>query len=176
MAGTITFAFKGGKELERKLAKLADPKRIRSAARSALRKGADEIIPTAKALVPVDKGDLKRSIKQAAGKKVKVNRGNSRGQIDDYDKVVFQIIGIDQNEQPPREFPKKDGRGTYRDPGVAGVGPITEFGRPEQGVPAKPFMRPAFDARKGRAAVAIRTELGKAIERQAKIIAKKGGA
>lgn len=161
-----TFSFKGGKELERQLAALADPKKIKSAARSALRKGADEIIPTAKALVPIDKGDLRRSIKQGAAKK---RRGED-------DSVVWQIIGIDRAEQLPAEKLKKDGAGTYRDPGVAGVGPITEFGRPEQGVPAKPFMRPAFDARKGRAAVAIRTELGKAIERQAKIIAKKGGA
>ncbi len=165
---SITFKFEGGRELERKLAELADPKRMRSAARSALRKGAEPMVSTARALVPLDRGDLFRSIKQGAGK---ARRGG------DPDRVT-QLVGIDRNEQPPKEVARKQesAKGsTYRDPGVAGVGPIIEFGRPEQGVPPQPFLRPAFDARKEESVKIIGTELGKAIERQAKIIARKKG-
>ena len=158
MANSTTFDFKGGKELEKALRELGDPKKAKSAARFALRKGADQIIPTAKALVPRREGHLRGSIKQKAGK--------SRDQD-----TVRQIIGIDRNVQPPEEIARADGSGTYRDPGVAGTGPMNEFGTPD--MPANPFMRPAFDSRGGRAAVTIRTELGKTIERRAKAAARK---
>lgn len=160
MADSTTFSFKGGKELQAALRELGDPKKAKSAARFALRKGAEPIIATAKALVPVDEGNLRESIKQKAGKSRRED-------------TVFQIIGIDRNVQPPTEVARADGSGTYRDPGVAGVGPIKEFGDPDR--PAQPFMRPAFDSRHGRAAVTIRTELGKTIERRAKAAARKTG-
>lgn len=163
MPGNVTFQIKGLKSLEAALRELGDPKRIRSAGRSALRKGAEPIVSTAKALVPLDQGDLKRSIKQAAGK---VRRGGDQD-------ILRQVVGIDRNEQPPEEIARASGSGTYRDPGVLGVAAIKEFGAPETGQPAQPFMRPAFDANVGRATVTIRRELGAAIERQAKIIAKK---
>lgn len=161
MAGAISFKFKGGVELERALKDLGNQKQMVSAARHALRKGADEIIPTAKALVPEREGDLKRSIKQGAAK---------QGKNADKD-TVKQIIGIDQWEGPPTFRVKADGTEKYRDPGVAGVGPMQEFGT--DNMPANPFMRPAFDMRKGRAIVTIRKELGAAIERRAKSNAKR---
>tara|TARA_B100000678_G_scaffold271391_1_gene260033 strand:+ start:69 stop:590 length:522 start_codon:yes stop_codon:yes gene_type:complete len=171
MADSTTFSFKGGKELQAALRELGDERKIVSAKRHALRKGAEPIIATAKALVPVDEANLRESIKQRAGKKTRMNRGQSREGIDDGDNVVFQIIGIDQNVQPPTDVARKDGSGTYRDPGVAGTGPMNEFGTPD--MPANPFMRPAFDSRVGRASVIIRTELGKTIERRAKAAARK---
>jgi len=171
MADITTFSFKGGKELQASLRELGDPRRIRAAKRAALRKGADQIIPVAKALVREDQGDLRESIKQRAGKNVSTGRGGSRDGIDDGDNVVFQIIGIDRSVQPPSEVQRADGSGTYRDPGVAGTAPMNEFGTPD--MPAQPFMRPAFDSRAGRAIAAIRSSLGPAIERQAQLAAKK---
>ena len=118
--------------------------------------------------VPVDKGDLKRSVKMAAAKGEKL------------DSPEFGIvIGIDANEQPARYVVRKTrsngGKGgTYRDPGVAGVAPITEFGR--VGQPAEPFMRPAFDT-EGEATIRrFSEEAGPIIERTAARLAKKRGS
>jgi HK97 gp10 family phage protein len=128
----------GLSDLQAALRELGDPKAIKLALRGALRKAAKPMLEAARGKVPVDKGDLKRSVKMAAAKGERL------------DSPTFGIvIGIDSNEQPAKIVTRKTrsnrGRGgTYRDPGVAGVAPITEFGTPRQA--AEPFMRPAFDA------------------------------
>lgn len=165
---TISVKFENAKEIERMLAELGDQKAMRRAIRAALRQAGAPMMERAISLVPVDQGDLKRSIKMATAKRY-------RGQDQDQFGVV---IGIDANEQPAKEVPRKTKsgrgkRGTYRDPGVAGVGPITEFGRP--GKSARPFMRPAFDF-EGEATIRRFGEVaGAAIEKEAAKLARKGG-
>lgn len=149
-------------ELQAALRELGEPRSIRSALRAALRAAALPMRDAAKNGVPVDQGDLQRSIKMASAKRY-------RGQDQDQFGIV---IGIDANEQPAQDVPRKEGSGgTYRDPGVAGVGPITEFGRP--GKAAKPFMRPAFDAEGEKTIQRFAKTAGPAIEAEAARLAKK---
>ena len=153
-----TFEFKGGKDIEAALRNLADPKVIRRIGLFALRKAAEPMRDKAKQLAPKDVGDLEESGKIAAAKR-------RRGGDGDEAKV---LIGIDQLVQPPVEIARKDGSGKYRDPGVAGVSVIKEFGAPESGQPAEPFMRPAFDAEKGPTPGRVAQEIWPPIQRAAK--------
>lgn len=165
---TITVKIQNAREIEQALAELGDSKAMRRAVRAALRDAGTPMMELARSLVPIDKGDLKRSIKMRAAKRLK-------GQDED----TFGIaIGIDTNEEPARQVVRKTksngGKGgTYRDPGVAGAGPIVEFGRP--GVPAKPFMRPAFDTEGENTIRRFGEVAGKAIEAEAARLAKKRG-
>lgn len=155
----------GGLEIAAALEALGNPRAVRTTLRRALRDAAQPMLDAAKGKVPVDKGDLKRSIKMAAAKGEKLD-GDSFG----------IVIGIDSNEQPAKTVVRKtrSGKGaTYRDPGVAGVGPITEFGRP--GEAAQPFMRPAYDA-EGEATIRRFNDQALAtIEKTAARLAKKRG-
>lgn len=149
------------------LRELGDPRAIRVTLRAALREAARPMLDSIKGRVPVDQGDLQRSIKMAAAKGEKP------------DSPQFGIvIGIDINEQPSRIIVRKtrsdNGRGgTYRDPGVAGTGPITEFGRPGQ--PATPMFRRGFDAEGQGTIDRFAAAAGRAIERTAARIAKREG-
>ncbi len=159
---TIKIDIVGAKEIEAALRELGDPKTMRAAMRDALRDAAKPMVDLAQSLVPVDQGDLKRSIKIRS--LTRAREGVAVG------------IGIDQNEQPAtlitRKTKSNGGKGgIYRDPGVAGVGPITEFGRPGQ--PARPFMRPAFDAEGEKTINRFADAAGQAIEKHAARLAKK---
>lgn len=169
---SITIELAGAKELERALSELADQPAMRRAIRKALRDAAQPMLEAAKEAVPVDRGDLKRSLKIATAKKVRGGDQDSFG----------IVIGIDANEQPARYIVRKTvarkkmrrrvaNSGTYRDPGVAGVGPIVEFGRPGQ--PPEPFMRPAFDVHGPGAIARFGAAAGPAIEAEAARLARR---
>jgi len=171
---SITIDISGAKEMEKALAELADQPAMRRAIRAALREAAQPIVDAAKAAAPVDRGDLRDSIKVATAK---------RGRGSDQDEFGI-VIGIDSNVQPAKyvvrqkqvrkKSPRRSGNaGTYRDPGVAGVAPIVEFGRP--GVPAEPFMRPAFDAHGEGAITRFGAAVGPAIEDEAAKLARRKG-
>lgn len=161
---TISVKLENAKEIEQMLAELGEPKAVRRAVRAALREAGEPMMELARSLVPIDQGDLKRSIKMATAKR-------ARGQDPDRFGIV---IGIDSNELPAREVARKEGKGgTYRDPGVAGAGPIIEFGRP--GVAAKPFMRPAYDAEGEKTIRRFGEVAGPAIEKEAERLARKRG-
>lgn len=163
---TIRIKVENAAAIQQALAELGDQKAMRAAVKDALRQAAEPMAALARALVPVDKGDLKRSIKIGPRKRAKGE-----------DPDTFGVkIGIDANEQPAvlvtRKTRSAGGKGgTYRDPGVAGVGPITEFGRP--GEAAKPFMRPAFDAEGEKTIQRFGQTAGPAIEKQAARLARK---
>lgn len=157
----------GAADLQAALRELGDPRAIRVALRAALRAAARPMLEAVQSRVPVDKGDLKRSIKMAAAKGERL------------DSPEFGIvIGVDINEQPAQIIIRKTrsngGKGaTYRDPGVAGVAPITEFGRPGQ--PAEPMFRPAFDTEGENTIRRFGEIAGPEIERVAARLAKKRG-
>ena len=157
-----TFRFAGGMDAAKALQALGDSKAATRAGRVALRAAAAPFVSTAQANVPVDKGDLRRSIKVAAGRR---DRG------DDGDQVSV-VIGIDSSVQPPRDVTREGGKGTYRDPGVAGVSVIQEFDLEHGG---NPFMRPAWDAHKDATAGTVGRELGPAIEAEAARLARRKG-
>lgn len=166
----MSIKVKGAGEIVSAMRELGDQKAMRRAMRGALRGAAKPMLAMAKAGVPVDKGDLKRSLKIATAKR-------QRGDRDKFGVV----LGIDVNEQPATYRVRKTdsgGRkkgsgkgGYYRDPGVAGVGPMIEFGTPQE--PPVPFMRRAFDAL-GEQTIRLFGRLaGPAIEKEAAKIARK---
>jgi HK97 gp10 family phage protein len=157
---TVTVDLKGFRELEAKLRALADSKEVKRAGREALRKAAEPIRDQAKALAPKDIHNLEKSIKTAATRGLK---GDAAG----------VTIGIDRNVDPPVYRGRKRGKGSYRDPGVAGNAVIQEFG--SERMAANPFMRPAWDAEKDATPRRIADALGTAIERAARRIARRGG-
>lgn len=160
---TVTVDFEGWREIEALMRGLADAPAVKRAGRGALREAAKPIIATAKRMSPKDVGNLEESIKQATAKR---DRG------DDGDQVAI-VIGIDSSVQPPRYIGRKTGKGAYRDPGVAGVGPIKEFGTEHE--PAHPFFRPAWDQHKDATPSRIAEALGPAIEKEAAKLAKRAG-
>ena len=156
-----TFKFEGGIELEKALRELGDPKLSRRIGLRSLRKGAEPIRDKAKLLAPKDEHHLDQSIKIASARQ---RRGGDR----DEPKV---LIGIDASVQPAQDVSREGGGGTYRDPGVAGVGPMQEFGTPN--MPAQPFMRPAFDGEKNATPGRVGGELWAGIKRAAARLAKR---
>lgn len=158
----MKFEFTGGKALEAKLRALGDPKAARRIGLFALRKAAEPIRDSAKSRVPVDQGNLRESIKIGTAKR-------GRGLDGDVARV---IIAIDRNVQLPTEK-GKEGGGSYRDPGVAGVAVIQEFGTLKMA--ANPFLRPAWDSHKAATPQRIADEMKPALDRAAKRIAARKG-
>ncbi len=155
---SVSVEFKGGVELQAALARLADDRQIMVAARQALRSAARPIQATAIDLAPEYQGFLKQAIKVGPGK------GEDRDHL-------FVVVGIDQNVDPPRYVARANGKGVYRDPGVAGHSVIVEFGRAD--VPAEPFMTPAWDQHAMLTPDRIGEALWPAIDRAAARIARK---
>jgi HK97 gp10 family phage protein len=155
---------KGGRELEAKLRELGNKVTARAVGRRALLKAAEPIRDTAKRLAPDDPATgagqyLPESIKVAPGRRNKGDR-------------TWALVGIDASVDPAQDKPRQGG-GTYRDPGVAGVSVIQEFGAPAANVPPHPFMRPSWEHHKAATPQRIVDELGPEIEKAAQRIARK---
>lgn len=157
-------AIKGGADLAKALAEF--PVKLEAQVmQSSLRGGAKLIADRARALVPVDSGDLRDSIKVRARKNkrtgyvnVYVAAGGRRKGDPFYAHMVE--FGTGQHEIRPK------GEGSLF---IAGV-----FRRVVQhpGARAKPFMRPAFDAEATRAVDEIGKRVGDGIKRIARKQAK----
>jgi hypothetical protein len=157
----------GGLEIQQALRELGDPRTIKTVLRAILRNAGRPMLEAIRGRVSVDKGDYKRAVKMAAAKGERLD-GPEFG----------IVIGVDANEQPAsyvvRKTKSNGGKGgTYRDPGVAGVAVIDEFGTPTQ--PANPAFRNGFDT-EGEATIRRFGEAaGPAIEKAAARLAKKRG-
>lgn len=151
----------GAAELQAALRELGDPRAVRTALRAALRAAARPMLAKIIDRVPVDQGDYRRAVKMAAAKRERP------------DSPQFGIvIGVDANEQPARNVVRKGGRGgTYRDPGVAGVAVMNEFGTPS--AKAQPAFRPGFDEEAEPTIRRFGDVAGPEIERVAARLAKK---
>lgn len=159
--------FKGSREIEAALREIGSKAIARNVGKRSLLKAAEPIRDKAKQLAPDDPATgagrfLSESIKAAPSRR---NRGDR----------VWALVGIDSSVDPAVERPRQGG-GTYRDPGVAGVAVIQEFGAPGANVPAQPFMRPAWEAERaatpGRAAAELWSEIEKVALRAARKRAK----
>lgn len=163
------FKFEGGKALEKALRELRTTATARNVAEKALMTAAEPIAQKARELAPVDKGNLRESIKVA--KKANYGRGRkgrSRGD------VVYGFVGIDGSVLPPKDAKtrrnKRRTRFLQSGGGVAAYSIFKEYGT--SSMPAEPYMRPAFEAKK-QAAVdalgpALWDEIAKAAARAAK--------
>lgn len=129
---------KGLRELARKLKQM--PVELRGKTlNAALRKGAKEIASEAQRRVPVRDGVLQRSI---VIRKARVINPNNE---------ASQTVSVRKNA--------KSGGNPY-------YASFVEFGTSK--MPARPFMRPAFESRNGDALAVFKTELSKRIERFAR--------
>lgn len=142
--------FEGGKELERLLLQMAADASPRIG-RAAVRKAARAILVDARNRVPVAEGRLKRALR------IRVDRlRNERN-------VISALVYVSKSgEYRPRKTNRlsrvkgKLGAAKYdyqigTRPDV--YGQFIEYGRHKQGVKARPFLRPAWDAQGGQVAL-----------------------
>jgi HK97 gp10 family phage protein len=148
------------------------PEHIQTKAlQAALTKAARPILNEAKARIPVKTGRAKRSIysyrsrlstKQKAVRHIAVRSGRRYGSKDAY---YWRWIEFGRGEVV---VGKKRGapRGGER---AASLGNMTAgwFGKSVKAVPARPFMRPAFEAKKYAAIETFRQHMGPEIEKAA---------
>lgn len=138
--------FKGGRELDAVLRTL--PAKIeRNIMRSALRQGANVIRKEAQATVPVDSGDLRKSIKV----RTRSLRGQVTATVQTRDfKAHWIEFGTEPHEITPR---KPEGALAFGDQVVKSV--------QHPGTKAQPFMRPAADSKVNEAIVAVGEQIRK---------------
>lgn len=151
---SVTVEVRGLKELRAALLKL--PVKMQGAAiYSALNAGAQPIKKDAQARVPVRTGVVKRAIRVSRSK---VNKGK-----DGLTEVMVNVKKLGRKEV--RAFKAAGGK-SGANPNDPYYWRFLEFGTSK--MPAKPFLRPAFESNKGRSLEAIRKKLGQAIEHQAR--------
>jgi len=175
MATSLT-KFKGGRELQAFLNTL--PAKVeKNIMRSALRQGANVIKDEAKAQVPVDQGDLEKSIR--------VSTRSRRGEVkaivktDDYKAkwVEFgtapHFISVKESAKPTRK--------TRRGARTVSVGTVNKMVKngslviggdfvgesvAHPGARPNPFMRPAIDSKTNEAIVAVGSQIRKRLTKE----------
>lgn len=149
MANGVRFEIVGVKELERALAQL--PKSVsKGVLRSALKTAGQPVVAAAKANCPRDRGDLAESITIRST----LSRRQRRR------RRVRQRFAAEMFIGP--SWPQ----GAH--------GHLVEFGTSK--MPARPFLRPAWDANKRRALDTIGKEIWRAIAKAARRLAKRAEA
>lgn len=139
---TVTFSFKGGRELERAFEGLGEPRDLRRLGLAALKKGAKPIVDEQKRLAPKDQHDLERSIK--VGQAIKGYRArpvNGR---------VVTYIGIDDSLDRRLHI--------YAE--------AQETGR--RNMAAHPYFRPGFDNKAQEAIDKVAVDLWIGIDKRAR--------
>lgn len=144
MARTV---FTGGKELERALLELST-KEAQKVGRFALRRAANYVLKAAKAGVPVDEGRLKRALR------IKVDRLRGRNDVLSALVYVSSKSSDYRSRKTDRQSRIKGRLGPARYSYQIGTRPdvygrFVEYGRHKQGIRARPFLRPAWDANGG---------------------------
>lgn len=174
MAKNLTFS--GGKELERALLELTT-KSAQKVGRFALRKAANPIAKKARAIVRKKEGRLSKAIK------VRVDTGRfdwaKRKKVDqDQLNAVVYVSNKGADYRPRNSNRKTHVKGMltkrqtdYQIGSLPKIyGHFIEYGRHKQGIPAYPFLRPAWDSEGGltaqnRIADELRTGLAKEARR-----------
>lgn len=159
---------KGGREAQAALRAIGNQVTARRIGRKAIKPSADIIAAKAASLAPDDPAT-------GAGRFLAASIKSGPSKSRDKDQVWIRV-GIDQSIDPPKQVQRKNGKGSYRDPGVAGVAVIMEFGAPGGNIAPRPFMGPAWESEKEATAQritdAVLTEATKAAERAARKRAK----
>lgn len=145
--------FEGGRELEEELSKLASHTTRRASARRALLKAAMPMVPVAKAKAPRDKGHLEESIKVGT----RVSGPNAARAA--YGEVLAAGGTRSQAVQALRDVQRESASfvSVSMGPGRHPQAITQEFGTYKHA--PQPFMRPTWDAEKGKLIPAIRKEL-----------------
>lgn len=168
---TFTIKVEGLAELDQALFELGDALQARNAGKRALMTGAAPMVAAIQRLAPKEQGFLAESVEAQPARR---NRGD----------LATVLIGINPAVKPTVTVPREEEgqrTGPVEDLGVAGVGPIQEFGTPKMA--ANPFFRPGFDAEAaatvGRVGDALRPEIEEAarrVERKTARLARRAAA
>lgn len=159
----ISVKIDGLKELQKALEQL--PKEIQGRPlRSAVSAAAKVVVDDVKSRVPVgETGNLKTAVYRYRSR-----RNSATG------RETF-FVGIRQGKAQYKDtaYNRRKGRvgKSYKTAGEAYYWRFLEFGTAK--MQARPFLRPAFEAQKSRAVEVMKERLGKAIQTQAKKLAKK---
>lgn len=152
MATSLT-RFKGGRELQEALNKL--PAQIeRNIVRSGIRQGANVIRDAARENVPVDSGDLKKSIR--------VSTRSRRGQV----RATVTAGGGDAFYAHMVEFGTKPHDIKARKGGVLSFGGIFAKSIKHPGQAPQPFMRKAIDENTDKAIRAVGEQIRKRLTKE----------
>lgn len=170
MALRTHLQFTGGKELDRALLELSTKSALR-VGRFAVRTAAKPIADKAKAIVRKKEGRL------AKGIKIRVDR--LRNQKSALSALIYiSDKGFDYRPRSTQRKSRIKGRLVprrydYQQGSLPSVyGRFIEYGRHKQGVPAYPFMRPAWDSEGGATALQrIAEQLRIGLEREASRLA-----
>lgn len=164
-----SFKFEGGRALEAALRQLSKAT-ARNVAKRALKKAADPIASKARQLAPKDKGNLEKAIQVSDKAKVGSRGWSNRGDW------VTMFVGINGNVLPPKDsktrMNKRKSRFLQSGGGVAAYSIFVERGTGS--MKAQPYMRPAWDAEKGKSVERIAPELWDEISKAAARAARKG--
>ena len=159
----MTVKIEGLKELQNALNQL--PREIQGRPlRSAVSYGAKLVVDDVKSRVPVgETGILKTAVYRYRSR-----RDSSTGR-----ETFFVGIRAGKAQYKDTAYNRKKGRvgKSYKTQGEAYYWRFLEFGTAKMA--AKPFLRPAFESSKSKAVEVIKQRLGKAIETQAKKLARK---
>lgn len=140
----VRFELVGAKELDKALAQL--PRATsRTVLRKTLTKAAEPVLTMAQYLVPVDQGDLKRSLK------IGTSLSSRQRKIAGRSGEVMVYVGASHP--------------------MGAHAHLVEFGTAK--TPAQPFLRPAWDRQKGKALRIFQAEIWKEIVKAAESLAKK---
>lgn len=159
----ISVKIDGLKELQKALEQL--PKEIQGRPlRSAVSAAAKVVVDDVKTRVPVgETGNLKTAVYRYRSR-----RNSATG------RETF-FVGIRQGKAQYKDtaYNRRKGRvgKSYKTAGEAYYWRFLEFGTAK--MQARPFLRPAFEAQKSRAVEVMKERLGKAIQTQAKKLARK---
>ena len=137
MSDGVRFNVEGLDELEEKLKELADPKRIRNAARRSLRRGANVVASAAKRNAgSIDDPKTRESIQ----KNVAIRGGGSKRER----RVggAMMRVGIRGGARNMEKYGEFKGEGSSNPGGDTWYWRLQEFGTSRQ--PARPFMRNAM--------------------------------
>ena len=152
-----TIKIDGLRELKNALLKLPE-KLGEKVLNGALYAGAKLVVDDAKVKVPVRTGELRRNIR--ARRATKKQRG---------DLTAAVVVGVRRlTKKQIASIRKKKGRENASD---AFYWRFLEFGTSKMA--ARPFLRPAFESRKTAAALLIKDEIRKRIEKEAKLLGKR---
>ena len=158
-----TISFKGGREIEAAFRALGNAPAARRSGQRAVVKALEPIKETARRMAPDDPST-------GAGKFLKEAIKTGPRKSRDKDRV-WAAVGIDKSVDPPKDVARKNGKGSYRDPGVAGVAVMQEFGTEKMA--ANPYLGPAWEQGRGELPEFLGRAVWADIEATAKRIARK---
>ena len=145
---TATFEFKGGRDIEKALEGLGQPRDLRRLGKAALKRGAKPLVERAKELAPKDQLDLEKSIK--VGEPVKAYRNRTP-------ESVSTFVGIDESQDRRLHI--------YAEAQEKGL----------RNMKAQPHMQPALDESTQEVIDQTAQELWAGIEKRARLLARRAG-